>query len=123
MFARQHGFERSTNRNLSFAEANVAANQAIHWQWLFHVLLCGVNRAKLVRCFLVGKGIFKRLLPVVVGWKGVARRVAPLRVQIEKLRGVVQRGNLCGGARFFPERATDLAEFRSALGEANVAGE
>src|SRR5438270_3545558 len=32
-----HRFERGSNRDLGFAEADIAANQSVHWARTFHV--------------------------------------------------------------------------------------
>ena len=77
-----HGLERGADRDLGFAEADVAADEAVHWAWLFMIGLRFLDGAKLVARFGVGERGLKFLLPSGVGWKawpGCASRMAWMR--------------------------------------------
>ena len=102
--------ERRADRHLRLAEADVAADQAVHRPRRFHVALDVADRLELVRRLDVGEGRLELLLPRRVGREGVAVAHLARGVELEQLlgerrrrrgaRGRVVRGPLaaCRGA-------------------------
>ena len=71
LFAFHHRLERGADRDLGFAEADVAADQAIHRARFLHVALRLGDRFQLIGRFAKGKGMLEFELPFRVGAKGV----------------------------------------------------
>ena len=75
-----HGLERGAHGDFGFAEAHVAADQAIHRHGLFHVGFHFVDGAQLVGRLLVRERVLELALPRCVGaegesGRGLARRI------------------------------------------------
>ncbi len=87
LLAVHHGLERRAQRNLRFAVAHVAAEQAIHRQVALHVALDLLRGLKLVGRFVVGEVFLKFLLPRRVRPKGVAPVLLPLGVELHEVEG------------------------------------
>lgn len=60
------GLDRGPQRHLGLAEADVAADQAVHRPLRFHVALDRLDRLHLVSRLAVGKGGLERDLPLAV---------------------------------------------------------
>lgn len=58
-----HGLEGGTQCDFGFAEAHVAADEAVHRHGLFHVGFNFVDGGELVGGFLIGEGVFQLFLP------------------------------------------------------------
>ena len=58
-----HGLEGGTQCDFGFAEAYVAADEAVHRHGLFHVGFNFVDGGELVGGFLIGEGVFQLFLP------------------------------------------------------------
>ena len=63
LFAVLDGFEGGAYRDLGFAEADIAANQAVHRHRLFHIGLDFVDGGQLVGGLLIREGVLEFLLP------------------------------------------------------------
>ena len=57
--AAHHALERRPQRNLGFADADIAAEQAVHRPRLLHIVLDVRRAGQLVGRFLVGEALFK----------------------------------------------------------------
>ena len=55
--------ERGSNRNLSFAETDIAADQPVHDSGALHVAFDILDRMNLILCLLIGKHLLKFRLP------------------------------------------------------------
>ena len=66
------GLDRGPQRHLGLAEADVAADQAVHRPLGLHVALDRLDRLQLVGGLAVGEGGLHRDLPLAVGREGVA---------------------------------------------------
>ena len=108
------------NRHLRLAEADVAAEQAIHRLGFFHIRLDLLDRAALVRRLLIRKGILKLSLPRCIGGKGEALRRAPLRVKLDELVGNVLDGGARARLRLDPLRAAHAVQARHGALRADV---
>ncbi len=64
--------ERSADRHLGLAEADIAAQQPIHWMGKFHVGLDRLDRRALVGRLDIGE----RLLHLGLPWRVLRERVA-----------------------------------------------
>jgi len=94
LFARQQALHNSAEGHLGFAEAHVAAQQAVHGYRTLHIPLDLLGADQLILGLLIGEGLFKGALPVVVGGEGEAGVLLAGGVQLEQLLGKV------GGALF-----------------------
>ena len=83
LFAREHGFECSTDCDFGFAKAHVTANQTVHRQCCLHVRFGGFDGSELIGCFGEREGPFEGRLPRVIWRKGVAAVLTALGVQGE----------------------------------------
>ena len=100
-------FECGANRHLGFAEADVAADQAIHRARLFHVALGRGDRLELVGRFAKRKRMFELDLPLRVGAEGVAELRFALGLHGQHFSGVVEDG---GGRVFLCPRPFGIRE-------------
>ena len=111
LFAVLHRLERGAHGDLRFAEAHVAADQAIHRARLLHVGLHLVDGGELVGGFLIWEGVLKLLLPRGVGAEGEAGRALAGRIQFDQVVGdfahMLARLGFGGG----PVGAAELVEF------------
>src|SRR5439155_27306883 len=92
------------------AEANVAADQAVHWFWPFHVSFCFNDGAHLVGSFFVNKGALELTLPRSVGSKRMARLGLARGLNGEEIAGHVAHGSLGLGLGLDPARAPEGIE-------------
>ena len=67
LFSAHHRLERRADRDLRFAEADVAADQAVHRPRQLHVVFGRGDRGELVGRFAEGKGMLEFALPFGVG--------------------------------------------------------
>ena len=81
------GFEGGPQRHLRLAEADVAAEQAVHRPRGFHVGFDLLDGAELVGSFLVREGHLELRLPGAVGWEGVALGDLAPGVDLDQLAG------------------------------------
>ncbi len=82
-----HRLEHGPERDLGLAEADVAADEAVHRDGQLHVGLDLVDGGALVGCRLVRERLLELALPGRVGREGVARRVDALLVEHDQLLG------------------------------------
>ena len=111
LLALHHGLEGRADRDLGLAEADVAADQAVHRLGLFHVLLDVVDRDELVAGLLMREGIFELGLPGRVGAERVAGHRHPHRVEPDQLArhvldGLLDASRWRGPSRCPPSGAT-----------------
>ncbi len=85
LLAAHHALERRPQRHLGFADADIAAEQAVHRPRLSISCLMSAAQSQLVRRFLVGEALFKIALPGVVGGEGVAVGLLAAGVQLNQL--------------------------------------
>ena len=116
------GLDRGAQRHLGLAEADVAADQAVHRPLRFHVALDRLDRLDLVGGLAVGEGRLHRDLPLAVGREGVALAGAALGVEVEQFAG--QRAGRFARPRLqvLPAFAAERRERRFAAG-ADVAAQ
>ncbi len=87
------GLERGPDGHLGLAEADVAADQAVHGAVGLHVVLHVLDGLELVGRLLVGEGVLQLPLPGGVGGEGVARGGDPLAVEGHQFLGDVTDGD------------------------------
>ena len=85
LFGILHGFEGGTDGDLRLAEADVAADETVHDFGGFHIVFNIGNGVFLILRFLVGKGVFKFLLPYRVLGKGVALLFLPFGIEFHQI--------------------------------------
>ena len=116
-----HRLERRPYRDLGLAVADVAADQPVHRDRLFHVPLDLLDRRQLIRRLRVRERVLQLTLP---------RGVRAERVPLGRLPGGVELDELCGdlpnrllraGLRLLPLRAAHLVQ--GGRLPADVAGE
>ena len=114
--------DRGAQRHLGLAEADVAADQAVHRLLGFHVALDRLDRFQLVGGLAVGEGRLHLDLPLAVGREAVALAGPALGVEVEQLAG--QRAGGFAGARLhvLPALAAERRERRFGAG-ADVAAQ
>ena len=114
LLARRHHFERAAQGDFGFAEAHVAADQAIHRLVVFQIALHVVDGAQLVGRLAVGERLLHLHLPVGIGaergpLRGLTGRVEPDQFARHFARLIA---HLLGGA--LPLVAADLVDLRAA---------
>ncbi len=107
-----HGLERGAHGNLGFAEAHVARDEAVHGDFLLHVLLHLVDGGELVGGLVVGEGLFEFALPGGVGREGVASRGLARRVEFHQVGGDFLDGLASAGLSLGPVAAAHLRQAR-----------
>ena len=86
-----HRLERGADRDLGLAEADVAADQAVHRRVALHVGLHRVDRLELVGRLLVRERLLDLVLPRRVGRERVAGSREPPAVEHHELLGDLAR--------------------------------
>ena len=114
--------DRGAQGDLGLAEADVAADQAVHRPLRLHVALDRLDRLHLVGGLAVGEGRLHRDLPLAVGREGVALAGAPLGVEVEQLAGQGAGGFARPRLHVLPAFAAQRRERRFAAG-ADVAAQ
>ncbi len=87
LFAIHHGLEGRPQRNLGFAVAHIAAQQAVHRAHALHIRLHILDGAQLVFRLHVGEAGFQVLLPDGVRRKGMPLHYLPPGIQLQQLLG------------------------------------
>ena len=82
-----HGLEGRAQRDLSFAEPHIAADEAVHRYGLFHVGFNLVDGGELVGGFLIGEGVFQLFLPWGVRTEREALGALAGGVQLDQVVG------------------------------------
>ena len=124
LLAAHHALERRPQRNLGFADADIAAEQAVHRPRLLHIVLDVRRAGQLVGRFLVGEALFKIALPGVVGGEGVAVGLLAAGVQLNQLFRHQLRGGLDLFAGLGPVIAAQAAQLHIvAVARRGVAGQ
>ena len=113
--------ERRAHGDLRLAEADVAADEAIHRPRRLEVLLHVLDRALLVRCLAVGELRLEPLEPVVAEVVRLAGRLLALRVEREQLAGELADGCARTILEVLPGLAAELRERRRRRVGADVA--
>ena len=120
LFAAGDGLEGGADGDFGFAEADIAADQAVHRARRFEVEFGFLDGAALVG----GLGVVERALelphPLGVRRVGEAGFVLALGLHAEELGGVVEDGFLGGLARVFPCGAAEFVEVGRFAAEADV---
>ena len=86
LFAVHRAFECSTQRDLGFAVANVAAKQPVHYFIRFHIGLYLLNACQLIRSFAIRKAEFQSLLPIRILRKAEALASCAFAVKFHKVK-------------------------------------
>ena len=102
--------ERGADRDLGLAEADVAADEAVHRARRLEILLDGLDRALLVRRLAVRELRLEPLEPVVAKVVRDARRLLPLRVEREQLAGELADGRAGAVLEVLPRLAAELRQ-------------
>ena len=112
--------ERGPHRDFGLAEADVAAEQAVHRPRPQHVGLDRGDRGELVGRFAIGKRRVELALPLAVGVEGDARPGPPQGLHFEHFDGQVDDGPF--GLLLLPQPrfAADLGQRRPRLRAADV---
>ncbi len=107
-----HRLEHGPERDLGLAEADVAADEAIHRDRQLHVGLDLVDGRALVGRRLEREGLLQLTLPGGVGGERVARRVHPLLVEHHQLLRDLGHRRAHLGLRLLPLAAAHAAQRR-----------
>ena len=116
LFAVGDALKRGAQRHFGFAEAHVAAKQAVHRVRLFHIAFDFVNRPQLVGGFIIREAAFKVALHIDIRRKRIALHFLALGVQRNQLVGHIFDRLAHFGTRFFPFLAADAVEFNRSPG-------
>ncbi len=108
LFSVAESFEGGAHRDFGFAEADIAAEQAVHGVLAFHVALDVARGVELVLGFGVFEGVLELALPAAVAGELESAGHAALGVEFEQLVGHVAHFGL--DARF-GALPTDASEF------------
>ena len=112
LFAVLHRLERGTYGNLGFAEAHIAGDEAVHGDFLLHVLLYLVDGGELVGSLVVGEGLFQLTLPGGVCGEGVTARCLACRVEFHQVGSDFLDGLASAGLGLRPVAAAHLGQTR-----------
>ena len=110
LLAVEHAFHHRAQRDLRFAVAHIAAEQAIHRARALHVALDLRDGAKLIVRLLIVEGVLKLALPGGVRRKGEAGAALPFGVELDKPLGKILRRGLGAGFGLRPVRAAELVQ-------------
>ena len=110
LLAREDALHHGTQRDLGLAEANVAAQQAVHRPVGLHIVLDLGNAAELIIGLLVGEILLKLPLPRVVRREGVALDLGALGVQLDETLGQLLCSRFGACFRLAPVRAAELVQ-------------
>ncbi len=110
LLALRGGLERSAQRDLGLAVADVAADQAVHRPRRLHVGLDRLDRLALVGGLGVGEALLQFALPLGVGLEGEPGPPAALGVEVEQLARELLRGAPRARLHRLPARASELRE-------------
>ena len=110
LLARENALHHGTQRDLGLAEANVAAQQAVHQPVGLHIVLDLGNAAQLIVGFLVGKILLKLTLPRVIRREGVALDLGALGIQLDETLGKLLCRRFGACFRLAPVRAAELVQ-------------
>ena len=110
LFAVAKGFEGGAHGDLGLAEADVAAEEAVHRGEGLHVGFDFVDGRELVAGGGVFEGVFEFALPVGVRGKGEAFGDLALGVELEELFGHVAHFGFDAGFGFGPGSAAEFVE-------------
>ena len=91
LFAAHYRHKRGAQGDLGFAEADIAAHEAIHRFRLRQIFNHGGNGGGLVFGFFIAETVGKRLIVHLVDFKLVSRLGSALGVEIEQLGGGIAR--------------------------------
>ena len=111
------------HRHLGLAEADVAADQAVHRPVGLHVLGDGVDRALLVVGLLVGERLLQPRRPLVVARERRPQRGLAARVQRQQLAGQLAHRHPRPRLEVVPRLAAQLGEGRRRAVRADVAAD
>ena len=87
LLAREDGLEGGTEGHLGLAEADIAAEEAVHRDVVLHIPLDVADGTELAVGLDVGEGFLKFALAFVVGREGVARAAHPRGVEGDEILG------------------------------------
>ena len=110
LLARENALHHGTQRDLGLAEANVAAQQAVHRPVGLHIVLDLGNTAQLIVGLLVGKILLKLTLPRVIRREGVALDLGALGIQLDETLGQLLCSRFSACFRLAPVRAAELVQ-------------
>ncbi len=115
-----HREKGGAHRHFGFAEADVAAHQAIHRQRLTHIAYHRMNRLRLIRRSLKREAVAEQLILFAVKFKGVALLSGALRIDIQQFRRHVAHFFRRFLARARPGVAAQLVQRGVFIGAAGV---
>ena len=121
LLARLNHADGGTQRHLSLAEADVAADQAIHRTLLGEIVHHLLNRPRLIVRLGVRKALLNALEQLARLGVRHARHGLPLRIEDEQLAGHLPHRRPCPRLQLQPRLATELRQLRLATVGANVA--
>ena len=110
LLAVEHTLHHGAQRDLGLAEAHVAAEQSVHRDRALHVALDFIGAFELIIGLGIAEILFKLVLPLAVGRKGVARQALALGIQGDQLFRHVLGRALGARAGTRPLGAAELRE-------------
>ena len=123
LLAALHGDERRAQRDLGLAEADVAADHAVHRLARAQVLDHGLDGVQLVDGLLEREAGLERTHLLVVHLEGVAFACSAAGVDVEQLRRRVTNLRRGARARLRPLVAAELVQRRGLRGRAGIAAD
>ena len=110
LLAAEYTLHDRTQRDFGFSEADIAAQQAIHGAFGFHILLDFLHTAQLILSFLMFECRFKFMLPAVILLEGIAALALALCIQRNQIDCQFLDCGLCLAARFLPFGTAQFVE-------------
>ena len=105
--------EGSSHGHLGLAKAHVAADQSVHGQGRFHVLLDVPDGVQLIRGLLELKSVFELALPVAVGGEGKTGFELALGVEFQEFVGHIDQPGSDSGLGAAPGLSAHAVQRRS----------
>ena len=104
--------EERPEGHFCFAEANIAAEQAIHNLGRLHIGLDFADCPQLIFRLRIGESFFKLFLPDRIRAEAMPSLIAPTGINFDQIRGQLFDGFAGPGLLLFPFRAAQFAEPR-----------
>ncbi len=120
LFASQHGLECRANGHFRLPEADVAADQPVHWLGPLHVALGFLDGAHLIGSFLVNESALEFALPRCVRPEGIAVLRFARGLNGKQLTRDIEHGAMCLFFDLGPACTSERVQRRTSLARANV---
>jgi hypothetical protein len=123
LFFVEYGFEGSSDGHFGFAEADIAADEAVHGVIAEHIILNGDGCFELVGGIFVDEGGFEFVLEIVVGGEGKTRGGFSFGVELDEFFGDILDFLFGFSFEVFPGFGAEFMELRFGTVFAGVFGD